>query len=671
MKVMYTRAVCALGIGVGLLAASPASVRAQNPTAQPLLQAGDMRYLGSVPVARTDGRGNSLTYGGGALGVNPQTQTLFVARTNHHLCEVSIPSAPGQLAPVVQPCTDVTEGRRAQIDVDGGNLGGSMVWNGRLIVSAFSYYDADGSAHLSHFASGLNFGQSGDVLGPFQVGTAGAGFVAGYMSVIPPEWRGLLGGPALTGQCCISIISRSSSGPSVSVFNPDDVGRVSPVPATPLLGYPLSMPLAGVSSQNALFNLTTSIKGVAFPAGTRSVLFIGRQGLGPYCYGTAGECGGDPVQIYKGPHAYPYVHQVWAYDANDLLAVKRGQRSPASVQPYATWQLPEMGRPGAATILGAAYDHTTGRLYITENYGENPRVHAYHIGRGSGGGALPTPSAPQGLTGSVEGPVVSLRWSPSPSAGLAGYVVEAGSAAGASNIVRVPVGPMTTTLMTQAPPGRYFVRVRAFNAQSVPGGASNEVTLQVDGPASVAGQPQDLHVSVAGSSVRLAWNPPASGGAASEHLLDAGTAAGASNIINGLPIGPGFTLTVPNVPPGTYFVRVRGKNAIGVSEPSNEARFAVAAPTVPLAPSGLRALVSADRTVTLAWTAPQSGGAPAGFVIEAGSVQGGRDIATSQVGLTTTVGVPRVPPGTYYVRVRSRNTTGIGPPTADVRVVVP
>ncbi len=48
------------------------------------------------------------------------------------------------------------EGRSSQIDVDAINLGGTLVWNGRLIVSAYSYYDADGSKSGSaaiHFAT--------------------------------------------------------------------------------------------------------------------------------------------------------------------------------------------------------------------------------------------------------------------------------------------------------------------------------------------------------------------------------------------------------------------------------------------------------------------------------------------------------------------------------------
>ena len=38
-----------------------------------------------------------------------------------------------------------------------------------------------------------------------------------------------------------------------------------------------------------------------------------------------------------------------------------------------------MDSEGGATISGAAYDPTSGRVYLTENYGENPVVHVYQI----------------------------------------------------------------------------------------------------------------------------------------------------------------------------------------------------------------------------------------------------------------------------------------------------
>ena len=123
--------------------------------------------------------------------------------------------------------------------------------------------------------------------GPYQLGTDRAGMVAGYMGVIPPEWRALLGGPALTGQCCIPIIGRSSFGPSVSVFDPAQLGAQATVPSTMLIGYPIEHQTLGAWDANppsTYYGGTDQMGSVAFPAGTRSVLFTGRHG-DQFCYG--------------------------------------------------------------------------------------------------------------------------------------------------------------------------------------------------------------------------------------------------------------------------------------------------------------------------------------------------------------------------------------------------
>jgi hypothetical protein len=202
--------------------------------------------------------------------------------------------------------------------------------------------------------------------------------IGGYMKTIPSEWQAALGGPALTGHCCLTIISASSSGPSISVFDPDDVGVKNPIPGFTLLYYPTGNPLAPNNTQNNLFNLATKMSGVAFPAGARSVLFFGHQGTGPYCYGEGADCN-DPCDGSKGTHAAPYRHQVWAYDAKELLQVKAGNKKPWEIQPYAVWALEGMNNGGCAKMTGAIYDPSKGLLYVTENFGDNPAVHVFHI----------------------------------------------------------------------------------------------------------------------------------------------------------------------------------------------------------------------------------------------------------------------------------------------------
>lgn len=368
--------------------------RASDPAADPLLSPDDLTYLGAFRVPQGDTQGcdwgtgaHCFTYGG-LFGYNPNRHSLFFAGHSWMggVGEVTIPPTLtlDVTATVIQDIADLADG----VAVDPGETNGqgpaaALVYQDRLIVAGSTYYDADGTQENTHGVASFDFTIPDDFQGwyPFApTVTANPRSLGGYMTTIPPAWRTLFGGPALTGNCCLPIISNSSAGPAVSVFDPATVGVINPIPGETLLFYPLSEPLAPVESQNTLFNLATQMGGVAFPAGTRSILFFGRQGTGPYCYGV-GEACNDPVDGSQGTHAYPYRHQVWAYDANDLLRVKNRQAQPWEVQPYAVWPLTEMNSDGSATITGAVFDPTGNRVYITEDFGDEPIVHVYEIRR--------------------------------------------------------------------------------------------------------------------------------------------------------------------------------------------------------------------------------------------------------------------------------------------------
>jgi hypothetical protein len=356
----------------------------------PLIDREALVYQGAFRVPAEIVNGTSFNYGGTALAFNPSRQSLFLVGHDwqQRVAEISIPqlrpsATVGGLATatMLQPFVDATEGRMKNVGPGTVKIGGLLVLQDLLYVTAYLYYDGAGVQKLSHFVSGLNLSIQGDVRGPYQVGEK-AGFVSGYMAQVPAEWQMSIGGPVLTGQCCLAIVSRTSYGPAAFAIDPSKLGEDGPIPATPLVYYTGAHPLGSWGTQNVYFNGSTLIRGLILPRGTRTLLFIGRHGTGPFCYGTGAECS-DPSQPSKGTHAYPYEYYVWAYDVLDLVAVRNGRKQPWEVMPYAVWtlDLPFKPRNGAVIINGAAYDPETSRLFISQAFGDDtlPLIHVFIV----------------------------------------------------------------------------------------------------------------------------------------------------------------------------------------------------------------------------------------------------------------------------------------------------
>lgn len=383
-------------------------------SALPRIQQSDITYLGAFALPTATYGTSSFNYGG--HGITPYTDpssgktTLFMeghAQKPGHVAQVEVPASLVKssnrsslpVAKVLQNFQDVTDGRLSSVDPSNTSnatfVYGLLAYNNKLIVGASNSYSA--SQQASHGVSGLTLSTSGDFKGFYAMSaTAPLRAVGGPMTLIPVEWQSAFGGPALTGECCISVISSTSSGPAATVFNPDNIGSGNSVSGTTVLYYPLANPVCGSvgceASQNEVFNLTTRLGGMAFPAGSRSVLFIGAHGTGRYCYGTAAACSNDTnLPDVKGPHAQPYRYQIWAYDANDLVAVKNGSKQTYAPKPYAVWELNGMPNSSNPTIGGAGYDPDTGRLYITQDYYDQPRVEVYQITASGTAAVKPNP----------------------------------------------------------------------------------------------------------------------------------------------------------------------------------------------------------------------------------------------------------------------------------------
>jgi hypothetical protein len=645
-----------------------------TPQQQPLLQSGNVVYAGSFTLPSSDGTGrsgeqSSLHYGGTALGLGPDGQSLYYGCHAWHnmLAQVRIPAI-GGTATILTPCTRIPN--LAAIDPDANEskvLGGSLSWNGRTLVSAYTFYDGAGNATASHFAGPTLT----TLAGPVRLSGSTPGLVGGYMGVVPPEWRTLLGGPALTGLCCTAVISRSSYGPAVSVFDPDLVGAQSPVPSRLLVGYPDGHATLGAwGSSNPLFNGATKIGGVAFPTGTRSVLFVGRHG-DDFCYGEGADCH-DPTDASKGNHAYPYRHQVWAYDANDLLAVKQGTKKPWDVQPYATWTLSGMSDDGSAKMTSAFYDPASRRLYVVATAGSvTPRVHVYNVTSTVLSAAPRTSAAPLRLVGRVNGTTAHFTVIP-PLGSTSEHVLEAGLAPGRADYV-LPLGATTSLSVPSVPTGRYFVRAREASATSQ-GRVSNEVTISV-GCTQKPSRVSALTSETQGAVVSLNWVDP-DGCSGTSYRVTIGSAAGTNTSAQVLAAASNSMTT--RLAAGTYSARVAAVSALGAGEPSNEVQFSVTGSgcSVPTFRTALTSRVS-RHTVRLKWSpvdparaSDEDRVAPVSYVLEVGSASGAKNIYPAMSMQRASSLVAQAPPGQYFVRVLPMNACGAGVASNEVRVVV-
>jgi len=109
----------------------------------------------------------------------------------------------------------------------------------------------------------------------------------------------------------------------------------------------------------------------------------------------------------------------------------------------------------------------------------------------------------------------------------------------------------------------------ALQAQApLSGGAST--TCEAAVVRTAPGPPRNLRASVTGHVVSLAWENV---GGASGFVLEAGTTPGSSAVTMWLGVDP--HLTIPDVPPGTYYLRLRGGNEFGGGRPSDELRIVV------------------------------------------------------------------------------------------------
>ena len=93
----------------------------------------------------------------------------------------------------------------------------------------------------------------------------------------------------------------------------------------------------------------------------------------------------DPTSNSKGSHAFPYRSQIWAYDLNDLAAVKAGTKKPWEVVPYGVWPLTLPTPEPTMRLGGVGYDAERQLIYVSQlgadpdGYSSRPVMHAFRV----------------------------------------------------------------------------------------------------------------------------------------------------------------------------------------------------------------------------------------------------------------------------------------------------
>jgi glucose/arabinose dehydrogenase len=184
--------------------------------------------------------------------------------------------------------------------------------------------------------------------------------------------------------------------------------------------------------------------------------------------------------------------------------------------------------------------------------------------------------------------------------------------------------------------------------------------------------PRDLRIVVSGRDVVVTWNAPEDGAVPLAYQLEAGSVPGAADLAVVFAEANQFLLPFAGVPPGTYYVRVRGFNEAGLGAASTELTVVVPAggcTAAPPAPFGFASIVD-GRTVRLFWALPSTSNGPTSFVLDAGSAPGVTDIVSASLPANIRSLTVDAPPGNYYARIRAVNACGSSAVSNEILVTV-
>ena len=317
------------------------------------------------------------------------------------------------------------------------------------------------------------------------------------------------------------------------------------------------------------------------------------------------------------------------------------------------WSVDVGNNTTAPLNLASGRYYSVVRAYNASNqYGPASNEVTFSVG----GSPTPTPNAPtariQASLQSSHSARVSWQTTNANSATLNGTAVTVNGS------TTVSVGSGTTTFT-----------IVARNSAGATASARATVTVTRPPNRRTPAPPDDMRAAVSGTRVTLSWRPDASGGTPSDYVLYVGTHRWGTNVVRGRSLGDIQSVS-SSLRRGSYYARVRARNASGISRSSEQVFFRVGARLA--SPTGLTADWSGTQT-TLSWVASSADSpdlVPTNYVLEAGTAPGLADVAVMPLGTSTSFSAD-VPTGVYYVRVRAENDNGDSDPTPDIVVAAP
>jgi predicted RNA-binding protein with TRAM domain len=285
--------------------------------------------------------------------------------------------------------------------------------------------------------------------------------------------------------------------------------------------------------------------------------------------------------------------------------------------------------------------------------------------------AVTAPAAPTGLKATPGNTTAALSWTAPANGGSAitGYNVYEGTTSGGESSVAVNgtlLAGTTDSVIGLTNGTTYYFTVKAVNTVGS-SAASNEAWATPATAPVVPGAPTSVVATAGDNSAMVNWVAPSSSGSSNITGYSV-TAADATHTSGGgqtctWTTGSLFCTLTGLTNNDSYTFTVTATNSVGSGVASSASNSVVPGFTEPSAVTTLSAMPG-DRTVTLSWSAPTTGGAPInGYNLYEGTTSGGENYGSAFNGQVLITGTSATVSGLtnghkYYFTVEAVNDVG-------------